>query len=163
VRDTCFVQIRYFTANQQVQLTAVCTSFFHIIIIVLFSMLQLMYVDTVGVGSAATDDRDPSQTLTLIQPPLFELNGIFESALENGRRNEEIMRRNALFSANAKKYDILERIRFRVGGLSSELADLVRRVLSSRQISSSILSKLGQRCDTECYIFHFFANLLRVH
>ena len=116
-----------------------------------------MYVDTVGVGSAATDDRDPSQILTLIQPPLFELNGLFESALENGRRNEVIMRRNALFSANAKKYDILERIRFRVGGLSSELADLVRRVLSSRQISSSILSKLGKHCDTRysecCYIW----------
>lgn len=93
------------------------------------------------------DDSDSSQMLTLIQPPLFELNGIFESALENERRNEEIMRRNALFSSNAKKYDILERIRFRVGGLSSELADLVRRVLSSRQISSGILSKLGQYCD----------------
>lgn len=100
-----------------------------------------------GAGTSATFEREPSQTLTLIQPPLFELNGIFESAFENERRNEEITRRNALFSANAKKYDILERIRFRVGGLSSELADLVRRVLSSRQISSGILSKLGQRRD----------------
>ena len=54
-----------------------------------------------------------------------------------------MMRRNALFAENAGKYDILERIRFRVGGLSSELGDLVRRVLSSRQISSNILKKLG--------------------
>jgi hypothetical protein len=107
-----------------------------------------MFVDTVGASATATDESEPSQIPTLIQPPLFELNGIFESALENERRNDEIMRRNALFSANAKKYDILERIRFRVGGLSSELADLVRRVLSSRQISSGILSKLGKSCDT---------------
>ena len=54
-----------------------------------------------------------------------------------------MIRRNALFSENAKKYDILDRIRYRVGGLSSELGDLVRRVLSSRQISSNILKNLG--------------------
>jgi hypothetical protein len=119
-----------------------------------------MFVDTVGASEAATDEREPSQIPTLIQPPLFELSGIFESALENERRNDEIMRRNALFSTNAKKYDILERIRFRVGGLSSELADLVRRVLSSRQISSGILSKLGKSCVTtysECCLFDFLS------
>lgn len=71
------------------------------------------------------------------------MNQIFESSEDNENRNKEMIRRNALFSENAKKYDILDRIRYRVGGLSSELGDLVRRVLSSRQISSNILKNLG--------------------
>ena len=85
----------------------------------------------------------PIQRFTLIQPPISELNEIFESSEDNESRNNEMIKRNALFAENSSKYDILERIRFRVGGLSSELGDLVRRVLSSRQISSNILKKLG--------------------
>ena len=70
-------------------------------------------------------------------------------------------RRNALFAENAGKYDILERIRFRVGGLSSELGDLVRRVLSSRQISSNILKKLGTYvCTYTCTLILFEIFLL---
>ena len=69
-----------------------------------------------------------------------------------------MIRRNALFSENAKKYDILDRIRYRVGGLSSELGDLVRRVLSSRQISSNILKNLGAYVR----IFLIFLNLFIV-
>jgi hypothetical protein len=90
-----------------------------------------------------TESSQSIQKFTLIQPPASELNQIFESSEDNENRNKEMIRRNALFSENAKKYDILDRIRYRVGGLSSELGDLVRRVLSSRQISSNILKNLG--------------------
>ena len=99
-----------------------------------------------AVGVVESDRTIVENSFTTIQPPVFELNELFESSLENEKRNSEMLIRNALFAANAKKYDILERIRFRVGGLSSELGDLVRRVLSSRQISGSILRKLGDHC-----------------
>jgi hypothetical protein len=66
-----------------------------------------------------------------------------------------MIRRNALFSENAKKYDILDRIRYRVGGLSSELGDLVRRVISSRQISSNILKNLGAFVRI-LFLFYFY-------
>ena len=55
----------------------------------------------------------------------------------------EMASKSALFSVNAEKYDIFERLRYRVGGLSTELSEIVRRVLSSRQIAPGILRTLG--------------------
>ena len=112
-------------------------------------------------GGVSTDGI-AEHGFTVIQPPVLELSQLFESSSENSRRNGEMLARNALFSANAKKYDILERIRFRVGGLSSELGDLVRRVLLSRQISSGILRKLGDSKSLLSILFsNFFHHALK--
>ena len=104
---------------------------------------DFVLLDLIESAEMEVEETLPIQRFTLIQPPVSELNEIFESSDDNESRNNEMIRRAALFAENAGKYDILERIRFRVGGLSSELGDLVRRVLSSRQISSNILKKLG--------------------
>ena len=55
--------------------------------------------------------------------------------MEVERRGMEMVAKSALFSVNAEKYDVFERLRYRVGGLSTELSEIVRRVLSSRQIA----------------------------
>lgn len=89
------------------------------------------------------DDKDEVKRFTTIQPPASELATLFESSADSEGRTAELVARNALYAENAEKYDIFERIRYRVGGLSTELGEIVRRVLSSRQIAPQILKTLG--------------------
>jgi len=84
-------------------------------------------------------------SFTVLQPPQEAFHDLFEAYADMAARpaDADADADDALFADGAGKYDIYERLQRRVGGLSVELGEIVRRVLVSRQVNPSVLRALG--------------------